>query len=209
MKRTVSLILTAVFLFSLCSCGKEETKVSAVPGKLPKGRWLRIVAFGDSIAAGYGLESQDDNYLTLFSKNISATLKNDAISGYDSFDLSALLSEPSAGQDIKEADIVILSIGGNDILHNSEDIISVIKNAYLNGGEYFPDNINAIYTNFETNLRGIFLKIKSINPDAAIIIQTLYNPALKQGYKISVIDASKLIDKYIQRVNHLGQLGFR
>ncbi len=33
-----------------------------------------VTAIGDSIAAGYGLDSQEDYYLTLFSDNIGAVL---------------------------------------------------------------------------------------------------------------------------------------
>ena len=201
MKKSVSLILTAVFLILLCSCSAEQNNPSSSASVLPKGRGLKITAFGDSIAAGYGLESQDDNYLTLFSKNIGAVLTNDAVSGYDSDDLVSLISSGKADGDIKNADIIILSIGGNDILHNSDEIISVIKQAALHGGEYFPESINGIYLNFEKNLTAVFTHIQSVNPNASVIIQTLYNPALKQGYKISVIDASKLIDKYIVRLN--------
>jgi lysophospholipase L1-like esterase len=201
MKRFVSLFAAAVLLFSLCSCAKNESGGIRGAYPLPKKDGLRITAFGDSIAAGYGLASQDDNYLTLFAGNIGATLKNDAVSGFDSGDLLSLLSSGSADADIKNADIVILSIGGNDILHNGELIKSTIKEAFLRGGEYFTDEINGIYSDFEANLIKIYNHIIGVNPDAAIIIQTLYNPALKQGYKIAVIDASKLIDKYISRLN--------
>lgn len=201
MKKLLSLILTTVFLVLLCSCSKTQTESPVGSFKLPKGSSLKITAFGDSIAAGYGLEDQDDNYLSLFAKNIGATLKNDAVSGYDSSDLLNQLSDSQADADIKNADMIILSIGGNDILHNREEIISTIKEAYLHGGEYFPERINEIYTDFETNLREILTRINGVNPKAAVIIQTLYNPALKQGYKIAVIDASKLIDKYIVRLN--------
>ncbi len=200
MKKTVSLILTAAFVFLLASCAKQETKRVSFSG-LPKGRELNITAFGDSIAAGYGLENQEDNYLSLFSRNIGASLKNDAVSGYDSNDLLTFFSSGKADSDIENADIIIISIGGNDILHKNEEIVSVIKEAFLHGGDYFPENINGIYTSFEENLNSVFSYILKINPSAAIIIQTLYNPALKQGYRISLIDASKLIDKYIVRLN--------
>ncbi len=201
MKKLLSLILTTAFIVLLCSCSKTETKPVDGSVKLPKGNSVKITAFGDSIAAGYGLENQDDNYLSLFAKNIGASLKNNAVSGYDSSDLLNQLAGGQFNTDIRNADLIILSIGGNDILHNNEEIISTIKEAYLHGGEYFPESINAIYTKFEANLRDIFTRINGINPNAAIIIQTLYNPALKQGYKIAVIDASKLIDKYIVRLN--------
>lgn len=202
MKKTLTILITLVIVFSLCSC--QNTKVTTTGNNaftMPKGNSLKITAFGDSIAAGYGLDNQDDNYLSLFAKNISASLKNNAVSGYDSSDLVSLLSGGKTDADIENADIIIISIGGNDILHNNEQIVSTIKEAFLHGNEYFTEDINKIYSDFETNLKEIFGYINQINPNAAIIIQTLYNPALKQGYKVAVIDASKLIDKYIVRLN--------
>ena len=201
MRKAFCVIISAVFLFLFCSCTGEKEVNSDLSAKLPKRQGLKITALGDSIAAGYGLESQDDNYLSIFSKNIGASLKNDAVSGYDSGDLVSLLSDGKVNEDIKSADMIIISVGGNDILHKKEEVISVIKEAFLHGGDYFPAEINEIYASFETNLSAVFSYIHGINPNAAVIIQTLYNPALKQGYKISVIDASKLIDKYIVRLN--------
>ena len=202
MKKTLTIFIALIIVFSLCSCkNTKETATNSNTFTLPKGDSLKITAFGDSIAAGYGLESQDDNYLSLFAKSIGASLKNNAVSGYDSSDLVSLLSGGKTDADIENADIIIISIGGNDILHNNEQIVSTIKEAFLHGNEYFTEDINKIYSDFETNLKEIFSYINQINPNAAIIIQTLYNPALKQGYKVSVIDASKLIDKYIVRLN--------
>ena len=202
MKRYFSLLIAFVLILSLCACsGRKDVVTGNEASALKKGSHLKITAFGDSIAAGYGLDSQDDNYLSLFAESIGASLKNNAVSGYDSGDLVSLLSGTSADYDIKNADIIIISIGGNDILHSKEEIISAIKEAFLHGGDYFPENINSIYADFEANLTGIFTKLHSVNQDASIIIQTLYNPALSQEYRISLIDAGKLIDKYITRLN--------
>jgi len=202
MKKILSIILSVVFLLSLCSCSTDEKVIAGDESSvLPKGQTLKIVAFGDSIAAGYGLESQQDNYLSIFAKNLSATLVNNAISGYDSRNLKELLQSGTKNGDIRQANVIVLSIGGNDLLHNSEMIIGTLKNAYLQGGDYFTEEINAIYNNFENNLNEIITIIRNINPNCSIIIQTLYNPALEQGYKVSVIDAAKPIDKYIVRLN--------
>lgn len=203
MKKIFSLILivclcTVVF----SSCSKDNSKaVSGTMGVIPPSGSRSVTVFGDSIAAGYGLESQNDNYVNIFTANIGATLKNNAVSGYDSTNLLSVLTSGTFSRDIVSADIVILSIGGNDLLHNKDLLISTLKEAYLHGGEFFTPEINSIYTQLEQNLRDSINIIRSLNPNASIIIQTVYNPVLKQGYKVSMINVGKLINKYIDKLN--------
>ena len=205
LKRTTEyvfcILLAAILLLSLCSCGnKKIISASQTIDGIPASGSRKIVVFGDSIAAGYGLSSQDQNYVNIFAKNIGASLKNDAVSGYESADMLALLGTYSAQNDIINANIVVISIGGNDLLHKKETIVSTLKET-LHGGKFFTDDINAIYTNYEANLTSCISIIKEKNPNAKIIIQTLYNPAEKQGYKVSVINVGKLANRYIDKLN--------
>lgn len=203
MKKVVSVVVCIV-LTVMCfyGCGKE--KIASVNSKItnmPPFGQRYVTAFGDSIAAGYGLDDQNNNYIALFSQNIGAQYKNNAVSGYDSNDLLKQLKSGRYSKDIDNANIVILSIGGNDILHQKDLMLETIKNAYLHGGEYFTDELNQIYAEFENNLRDSINLIKTRNPNASVIIQTIYNPAIKQGYYVSVINVGKLADKYIQKLN--------
>lgn len=202
--RKFASIFMCVVLMVMCfyGCGKENiTSVSGKITNMPPFGQRYVTAFGDSIAAGYGLDSQNDNYITLFSQNIGAQYKNNAVSGYDSNDLLKQLNSGKYNNDIEKANIVVLSIGGNDILHQKDLMLDTLKNAYLHGGEYFTDELNQIYAEFENNLRESINYIKAINSDASIIIQTIYNPAIKQGYYVSIINVGKLADKYIQKLN--------
>ena len=204
MKRTISYLLCITMLIALVLSGCGSTKTAPVIGtvtSLPSAGSRNVVVFGDSIAAGYGLDDQSKNYVNIFSTNIGATLKNDAVSGYDSSNLLELLKGGSVSSDIIRANIIILSIGGNDILHQKTLMISTIKQAALHGGDYFTDDINAIYTNFESNLRACIGAIRTLNPNAVIIIQTVYNPVLKQGYKVSAFNVAKLVNRYIVKLN--------
>lgn len=203
MKKIFSVIIFAILIvFCFYGCGKKQT--ASVNGKItnmPPFGSRYVTAFGDSIAAGYGLDNQNDNYVTLFSQSIGAAYSNNAVSGYDSKDLLGQLNSGKYNRDIDKANVVILSIGGNDILHQHDLMIETLKNAYLHGGEYFTDEINQIYTQYESNLKACLNFIKQRNSDASIIIQTIYNPAKKQGYYISVINVGKLADKYIDKLN--------
>ena len=201
MKKIFAFFLAVLSGLSLCSCSGNKTGASSGKISLPEGKRPNILALGDSIAAGYGLESQDDNYLSIFSENIGGVLQNDAVSGYDSADLLTLVSSGRLSQDIANADVIIISIGGNDLLHNNELLVSTLKNAYLKGGEFFPEEVKKIYSDFESNLASVLDLLRSKNKNAPIILQTLYNPAEKQGYKIAVVNVGKLVNKYIDLLN--------
>lgn len=202
--KKIGIVLLSIMLtlLSFCSCDKEQGKtVNNIEIAIPSYGNRCVVAFGDSIAAGYGLENQEQNYVGIFSKNIGASLRNHAVSGYDSDDLLKYLKSGVADYDIRTANIIILSIGGNDLLHEKNLLTQTLKNALLKGGSFFPDKINNIYNQYEKNLAECIDFLTNKNPNAVIIIQTVYNPAENQEYKISVINVAKYAEKYIDRLN--------
>lgn len=82
------------------------------------------VAFGDSIAAGYGLDGYSDNqtaapgdsYQALVASFLHTQSANYAITGDNSDDCMELLHSGKADADLANADIITLSIGSNDLL---------------------------------------------------------------------------------------------
>ena len=97
--------MSAVILFVLIvfsACGRNESVSGKITSFPPYGERV-VTAIGDSIAAGYGLDSQEDNYLTLFSDNIGAVLNNDAVSGYDSGEVLKSLSDKSEDHTLSAA----------------------------------------------------------------------------------------------------------
>lgn len=121
--------MSAVILFVLIvfsACGRNESVSGKITSFPPCGERV-VTAIGDSIAAGYGLDSQEDNYLTLFSDNIGAVLNNDAVSGYDSGEVLKSLSDEKTAADIKNADAIVVSVGGNDFFHRKDIMIDALK----------------------------------------------------------------------------------
>jgi len=98
--------MSAVILFVLIvfsACGRNESVSGKITSFPPYGERV-VTAIGDSIAAGYGLDTQEDNYLTLFSDNIGAVLNNDAVSGYDSGEVLKSLADEKTAADRKNAE---------------------------------------------------------------------------------------------------------
>lgn len=81
------------------------------------------------------------------------------------------ISEPGVKADIEEADIISISIGGNNFL--LDNIPKLVLEVSL-FKRY--DTVNKILDNFKADFRVIIKTIKSYNPDVLIVVQTLYNP---------------------------------
>lgn len=224
MKRIISLIIliliTASFTFAIQIHADGESK--------------KYFALGDSIAYGYGLTNPDKNtYAAQIALKYSLSLSNLAVNGATSADmLSTITNTPS----IKNAELITISIGGNDIISNrsmfiskalldkftssgmtKEAAISSIKlisalipvdEFYFNLGEVNFDTIDSdiekVYETMEKNLTESIILLRNNNPDAVIILQTLYNPYINNSvYKIAGMDVGELIDPFIKRTNEI------
>lgn len=224
-KRLTAFAAACAAAFSLCSCSLkthdmvEEAKSVPVPPKL--------VFLGDSIAAGYGLEGYDksdlykcDSYANILSKEYAALMadedcgyimKNDAVSGDTSQDLIDLLDSGAVDDDLRGSNAVVVSIGGNDVLHiifsaaetlgwdettgdfdfdrvNIKDAISKLTS--------MSEEIDDALKGFESNLPIIEEKLRA-RTDGEIYIQTLYNPVeYFKDWKMLVEYAEGKIDNF-------------
>lgn len=225
MKKLLSVILSAVMGASVLNI----LPVSAVDENSGG-----IVIFGDSIAAGYGLDKEKEyNYGQIIGDYLGCEVDNYAVSGDttgDMLDVIADLSDEQK-QNVSESDIIIVSIGGNDLLQyaskkildfcakrnllnegfTSSDIpeepgisdLMLMVNLNGKGGliEYAKSSPTAamelnslikdiagncrfdnekyegyIANSIMPNIKTAVSEIKEINPDARIIVQTVYQP---------------------------------
>ncbi len=122
MKRKFTLFLTFLCLITL---SVVSLPVSLATAKTtPKQESVCYVAFGDSIAAGYGLEGYDsqptdapaDSYQAQLGAFLKTQPKNYAVTGDDSQACIDLLTSGAADASLASADVISLSIGSNDLL---------------------------------------------------------------------------------------------
>lgn len=129
----------------------------------------RVVLLGDSLARGTG----DESGLGI-GGNVDAELGarkierrpgvNLAINGARTTDLLRQLESRNVGQVIAESNIVILSIGGNDLFGGFGRVDAPPENPEAAMGEVL-DRVEAIVS-----------KIRASNPEARIFLIGLYNP---------------------------------
>lgn len=151
---------------------KNETKVEEVGGQR-----MHFVVLGDSIAMGFGVPS-DMNYASLVAHAKGWTVKNLARNGAQTagrpdIDLLNLLTEdtPRALETqaaVREADIINISIGGNDLLF-APNFLSVLTQLGLSGMRQ-TSQLDAIVNRMQTNFEDCINRIRELNPDATITV---------------------------------------
>lgn len=134
------------------------------------------LVLGDSIGYGSGiLNSKDACYGKIVADTNGYEYANHAIPGHTTTNLIARLKEDVVKADVEKADIISISIGGNDFLmSNLYGLMfdAMVKEDYSK----FYEIAHSFYKNFST----IIGMIRELNGEAVILMQTLYNP--QSGY---------------------------
>lgn len=162
-------ILSIVLALTLCFC--SFTVVSSANDDKPF-----YLVLGDSIAYGSGLGNPTEAcYGKIVADTNDYEYVNYSVPGHTTTNLIARLGQPEVIDALKEADIISISIGGNDFLLGN--LMELIFNAMVLK-DYSP--LDTIAAKFFENFSTIVGIINEHNPDAVILMQTLYNP--QSGY---------------------------
>jgi lysophospholipase L1-like esterase len=146
------------------------TQTSQPQAPLPADGVQKVVALGDSLTRGAG-DANGQGYVGLVrqaleKKNGNAiTFTNLAINGQESPDLLAQLSQDQVKTLLAEADLILFTIGGNDLFRQTGGLYTIDK-------EKLTEATKELTANYEEILK----QIRSLNKDAAIVYTSLYNP---------------------------------
>jgi len=192
-KKLLSFILVILMLFAnTATFSAQET-----PG-------IKFVVLGDSIASGHGLKNTHTCYASVISTQKKYYLSNDAVPGHTTSDLLWVVCHSTiARKDIEKADLISISICGNDIIRFLQNAdTSTLFDIMLNG-----INSAAVQETAEQikhNLKSVCNEIRILNSDAPIIFQTQYDPlyANKQ-YSAYASTAEKLVPLFEELFNAL------
>ncbi|MFX3625050.1 MAG: SGNH/GDSL hydrolase family protein [Ectobacillus sp.] len=144
---------------------QEEAKAAA-----KKAGTLQIVSLGDSLTRGVG-DQKGLGYIGRIRNALQtdykqkAALANLAVSGAKMPDLLKQLSDKGAQHSIRQADVIILTIGGNDLFPGWERL------GDIDFTKYRPDTAT-----FQQHARNILTQLRGLNPDSPIYWVGLYNP---------------------------------
>lgn len=185
MKKLIAILLSLVMIFamfSICVYAENEKPFYLV--------------LGDSIAFGSGLtNSREACYGKIVADTNGYDYANHSIPGHTTTNLINRLNEETVISDLKKADIISISIGGNDFLMNN--LIGLMFDSIVLDDHTEYDKIAE---GFYTNFCKIVEIINSHNEDAVILMQTLYNP--QSGYlRAPYQEGADRINAAIERYN--------
>lgn len=138
---------------------------------------LQILALGDSLTKGVG-DDKGEGYVGRIKRDLEAAtgkavyVWNFAVNGATSAELLADVSKPSAADYISQADIIVFTIGGNDLTR-----AAVRQTASgMEELDFDFEVLERLLPESTTNLQAIMDKLSTINPKAQIIYTGLYHP---------------------------------
>ncbi|MFY0545291.1 GDSL-type esterase/lipase family protein [Brevibacillus sp. H7] len=148
----------------------EERKAEERGVPLPAdGKW-NVVTLGDSLTRGVG-DANGQGYVGLVREALEkqtgqpSVLTNLAISGLQSPGLLEQLSQTQVKRQLAEANLILFTIGGNDLFHQSGGVYTIDQ-------KKLAEATMTLSANFEQILQ----RIRALNPKATIVYTALYNP---------------------------------
>lgn len=135
-----------------------------------------ITALGDSLTQGVGDETNRDGYLSTLKRRLTASdyrvrIENFGRRGFQTTQIIERIEEENTVQrSLRRADIVLLTVGANDMLQIVRDNILNLEQ------ELFESEIN----DYELRLTELIETIRTYNEDADIFLIGFYNPF--EGY---------------------------
>ncbi|WP_409298229.1 SGNH/GDSL hydrolase family protein [Peribacillus sp. SCS-26] len=153
----------------------EEQKRDIPAGIGAQAGNLNIVTVGDSLTKGVGDSLNKGgylNYLKLQLENeggIRPKLVNLGIKGQRTDQLLACLDKTGTKEVMKDADVIIITIGGNDVMKVFRENITNLN----------IDDFKEAQEKYRTSLLAMLAKVKSINDSADVYLVGLYNPFYK------------------------------
>ncbi|HDR4946032.1 TPA: SGNH/GDSL hydrolase family protein [Bacillus cereus] len=145
-------------------------KTDVVAKEKKKTGTLQIVSLGDSLTRGVG-DKEGIGYVGRMKEDLQKDYKqkialtNLAVSGAKMPDLLKQIESNGAQYSIKQADVIVLTIGGNDLFPGWESLGKIDLDTYR------PDT-----ETFQNEAKKIIEEIRKLNTDSPIFWLGLYNP---------------------------------
>jgi lysophospholipase L1-like esterase len=208
--------ILAALLVLVVGCGQEQstaeeeqstaeeeqttTAATATTGSLD------YVAFGDSLATGYGYNSYVGRYAALLGTDTGAkvNVNNLGMNGLTSGQLrAAIQNDRRAKGAIEQSEVITINIGANDLLQAR----SRYKAGYCGGADN-QDCLRQAVTDFRANWDAILDSVTGLRSSNAVIIRVadFYNPfvdldASVISWPANVANDLSVFEKYLKQVN--------
>ncbi|MDO4903492.1 MAG: SGNH/GDSL hydrolase family protein [Limosilactobacillus sp.] len=191
-------LLLVLILICLIGGGWFYTKrpvvsTSKQPTYVEKSQ-VHLVAVGDSLTYGQGDEKKDGGYVGIIKglienkyKKTTVETKNYGVSGNRSDQILARLnSQAQMRADLKKADVITMTVGGNDLRESLEENI-------FYSPKTIEKNIDKEQTVYAKKLHKLLNAVRAQNSTAPVFIISIYNPVYTYFPDADAINSS--VDK--------------
>ncbi len=206
MKKLLPFLLCMILTFSGCSARLTDTSTGQTvrAASITDENTKSYLILGDSIAAHYGVSDKDS-----YEYKLADLLRADGeawigdnwgVPGYTSGDLVTLLDksveDPDKRTVLERADLICISIGGNNILHflrerGFSDFPPEGVSGWMSLLRAFADGTEDMAQAYLADLEVIISEIRRLNPDAVILLQNIHNVARDVRGEISLLGVVK------------------
>lgn len=128
-------ILKKIVALAVAVCLVLSAAPTGVKAADSDGTWGAYLALGDSISSGYGLNEGEQAFPAIVAGTGNLTLDNQAQEGETSATLLAKLKNGALIQNVQNADVITITIGGNDLM---DALYSFLTNKYAEYREQSP-----------------------------------------------------------------------
>ncbi len=203
MRIIVPILILTTFLFVSCSSNSSTNQMNlnqfkqlglTVKKELPPEfipKEINIVSVGDSLTEGIGDSTQRGGYIPYLEEMLEmdkgikdANIHNFGVKGNRSDQLLKKLGSSEVKTAIKDAEIVIITIGGNDVM-------KVVRENFTNLNVSAFEKQKKVY---EKNLMNMMKKIREENPNSIVVLVGLYNPF--NSWFANISEFNEIIDDW-------------
>ncbi|UQS85714.1 GDSL-type esterase/lipase family protein [Apilactobacillus apisilvae] len=157
---------------------------------------VTFVALGDSLTQGVGDTNNQGGYVGRIKNklikydNAKVSVRNYGIAGQRSDQINERLlnNTDKLATNVKHANSIFLSAGGNDLLQTLQ------KNALVNDKDKFSISMNKSLNQYKNNLNSLIQHLRQVNKKSPIYIFSVYNPVYVYFPNVHAI--SEYVDKY-------------
>ncbi|WP_179395478.1 SGNH/GDSL hydrolase family protein [Lacticaseibacillus absianus] len=172
-RRVLYVAVVAVLTFGGWQLFGPEPTTHHLSGQTKSVRPLQLTAIGDSLTHGVGDETNSGGYVALIKTDLersgdyTVTTQNYGVTGDTSTQIQKRVDQQSKLRaSVKTADILTVTVGGNDLMHVLQDhFLDITKQDVAEG--------NAA---FQKRLATLIGTLRAMNPTAPIYVFGIYNP---------------------------------
>lgn len=227
MKPVLKWLLALIALFAIGGIGWFSYQQHFIPQQITRPqrvekRHVKLVALGDSLTHGQGDEQKKGGYVSIIKQRIerhyrktTVTTVNYGVSGDRSDQiLDRLNSQKQLRADLRSADVITMTVGGNDLMQTLE------RDVLMQSTSSVQKSIDQAQVTYQQKLTKLFNAVRKENPRAPIFVMSIYNPFYTYFPDVEVInnaivqwnDATKSTMKnyhqmYFVDINHLMSYG--